>query len=138
VNGVQTHSEALVRKLFELHNDGPDVIMAAFEEILDPEIVWSPSVIGGLEGGNYQGYAGMRRYYADRAETFAEGQVHVLGVEQVGDDGLVTHVLSTGVGRASGAQLEEELWMAMTMRDGRVLRWQAFTSRAEAMECLGA
>jgi ketosteroid isomerase-like protein len=138
MNQVGTHMEGLVRKLFELHNEGPDVIMAAFEEIFDPEIVWSPSVIGGLEGGSYQGYAGMRRYYADRAETFAEGQVHVLCVEQVGDDGLLTHVLSTGVGRASGAQLEEELWMAMTARDRRVLRWQAFTSRAEAMECLDA
>jgi len=138
VNHVGIRNEELVRKLFELHNEGPDVIMAAFEEILDPEIVWSPSVIGGLEGGSYQGYAGMRRYYADRAETFAEGQVHVLGVERVGDDGLLTHVLSTGVGRASGARLEQELWMAMTTRDCRVVRWQAFTSRAEAMECLDA
>jgi ketosteroid isomerase-like protein len=138
VKGVKTSNEAVVRKLFDLHNEGPEVIMAAFEEILDPQIVWRPSVIGGLEGGDYQGYAGMRRYYADRAETFAEGQVHVLHVEQIGDDGLVTHVLSTGVGRASGAELEEELWMAMTMRDGRVLRWQAFTSRAEAMERLDA
>jgi hypothetical protein len=59
-------------------------------------------------------------------------------VEAVGDDGLLTHVLSTGVGRASGASLEEELWMAMTIRAGRVLRWQAFSSRAKAMECLDA
>ena len=138
MNGVETSNEALVRKLFDLHNEGPDVIMAAFGEILDPEIVWTPSVIGGLEGGSYAGYDGMRRYYADRAEAFAEGQVHVLDVEQVGDDGLVTRVLSTGIGRVSGAQLEEELWMAMTMRDGRVLLWQAFTSRGDAMECVGA
>jgi ketosteroid isomerase-like protein len=138
VNGVETGNEALVRKLFDLHNEGADVILAAIEDIFDPEIVWTPSVIGGLEGGSYQGYAGIRRYYADRAETFAEGQVHVLDVEPVGDDGAVTGVLSTGVGRASGAELEQELWMAMTMRDGRVLRWQAFTTRADAMECLGA
>jgi ketosteroid isomerase-like protein len=138
VNGVGTSNEEQVRKLFDLHNQGPEVIMAAFEEILDPDIVWTPSVIGGLEGGSYQGYEGMRRYYADRAEAFAEGEVHVLGAEQVGEDGLVTHVLSTGVGRSSRAPLEEELWMAMSMRDARVLRWHAFTSRAEAMEALDA
>jgi ketosteroid isomerase-like protein len=138
VNGVRTSNEALVRKLFELHNEGPEVIMAAFEDILDPDIVWSPSVIGGMEGGSYQGYGGMRRYYADRAEAFAEGEVHVLGTECVGDDAVVTHVLSTGVGRVSGAVIEEQLWMAMTMRDGRVVRWHAFTSRAQALEALDA
>jgi ketosteroid isomerase-like protein len=138
VNGVGTRNEERVRSLFARHNEGPDAILAALEEIFDPDVVWTPSVIGGLEGGSYAGYDGIRRYYADRAEAFAEGQVHVLATEPVGDDGLLTHVLSTGVGRASGAVLEEELWMAMSMRDGRVLEWEAFTSRAHAMEKLGA
>jgi ketosteroid isomerase-like protein len=138
VNGVGTSNEERVRSLFDRHNEGADAILAALEEIFDPDIVWTPSVIGGLEGGSYEGYDGIRRYYADRAETFAEGQVHVLGTEPVGDDQVITRVLSTGVGRASGAVLEEELWMAMSLRDGRVLRWFAFTSRAEAMEALDA
>jgi ketosteroid isomerase-like protein len=138
VNGVGTRNEERVRCLFARHNEGPDAILGSLEEIFDPEVVWTPSVIGGLEGGSYKGYAGIRRYYADRAEAFAEGEVHVLDTEPLGDDRLVTHVLSTGVGRASGAVLEEELWMAMTMRDGRVLGWEAFTSRASAMEKLGA
>jgi ketosteroid isomerase-like protein len=138
VRGVRTRNEELVRKLFGLHNEGPEVIMAAFEEILDPEIVWTPSVIGGLEGGSYQGYDGMRRYYADRADAFERGQVHVLGTECIGDDRVITHVLSTGVGRVSGAVIEEQLWMAMSMRDGRVLRWQAFTSRDGAREAVDA
>jgi ketosteroid isomerase-like protein len=138
VNGVETTNEERVRSLFAKHNEGPDAVLAALEEIFDPEVVWTPSVIGGLEGGSYQGYAGIRRYYADRAEAFAEGRVHVLGTEAVGDDQVVMRVLSTGVGRASGAVLEEELWMAMALRDGRVLRWQAFTSRSEAVEALDA
>ncbi len=73
-----------MRNLFETHNRGPDAMLAALEQILDPEIVWTPAVIGGLEGGRYEGYDGMRRYYADRAEAFAEGQVHVLGTEAAG------------------------------------------------------
>jgi ketosteroid isomerase-like protein len=138
MNGTVTRNEERVRSLFARHNEGPGAILAALEEIFDPEVVWTPSVIGGLEGGSYQGYDGIRRYYADRAEAFAEGQVHVLGTEPLSDGRLITHVLSTGVGRASGAVLEEELWMAMSLRDGRVLEWQAYTSRAQAVAGLCA
>jgi ketosteroid isomerase-like protein len=131
---VQTHNEERVRSIFVAHNEGPDTLLGSLEEIFDPEIEWTPAVIGGLEGGSYRGYEGIRRYYADREEAFGEGQVHVLGCEAIGDDTVVAHVLSTGVGRVSRASLEQELWMFARLREGRVLRWQAFTSRAQAME----
>jgi ketosteroid isomerase-like protein len=138
VNEVQVSNEERVRNLFATHNRGPDEMLESLEEIFDPEIVWTPAIIGGLEGGNYQGYAGLRRYYADRDDAFEEGQVHVLGVECIDDEFVIAHVLSTGVGRASGASLEQELWMAMWLRDGRVYRWYAFPSRAAALEAFDA
>jgi len=138
VSEVATRNEERVRSIFEAHNRGPDHLLASLEQIFDPEIVWTPAVIGGLEGGSYHGYHGIRRYYVERADVFGEGQVHVLGCEAIGDDMVVAHVLSTGVGRASGASLEQELWMFARLRDGRVIRWHAFTSRAAAMEAAGA
>jgi ketosteroid isomerase-like protein len=138
VNEVETSNDQRVRSLFETHNRGPEAILAALEEIFDPEVRWTPAIIGGLEGGSYQGYEGMRRYYADRGDAFGEGKVHVLDIEPISDDVVVTHVLSTGVGRASGAWLEQELWMAISLRGGRVLHWCAFASRAEALEAARA
>jgi ketosteroid isomerase-like protein len=138
MNEVGTRNEERVRNLFATHNRGPDAMLAVLEELLDPEVVWTPAIIGGLEGGNYKGYAGMRRYYADREDVFEKGQVHVLDTEAVCEDVVIAHVLSTGVGRASGASLEQELWMAMWMRDGRVLHWYAFPSRREAIEAVDA
>jgi ketosteroid isomerase-like protein len=138
VNGVGTRNEERVRNLFDTHNQGPEAMLAALEEILDPDVVWTPAVIGGLEGGSYQGYEGMRRYYADRAEAFGEGKVHVLHTEPIGADVVIAHVLTTGTGRVSGALIEEELWMAMWLRDDRVLRWFAFPSRDAAIEAAGA
>jgi ketosteroid isomerase-like protein len=138
VSEVRISNEEKVRGMFATHNRGPEEVLDSLEQIFDPEIVWTPAVIGGLEGGSYRGYDGMRRYYADREDTFGEGQVHVLGCEAVGDDVVVAHVLSTGVGRASGASLEQELWMAIRLRDERVLDWRAFSSRTEAMEAATA
>ena len=138
MNEAGTRHEERVRNLFELHNRGPSAMLAALEDVLDPEVRWAPAIIGGLEGGSYQGYEGMRRYYADRDDAFEEGQVHVLGTETAGDDIVIAHVRSTGVGRASGASLEQELWMAMWFRDDRVVRWYAFPSREQAMEAVDA
>jgi ketosteroid isomerase-like protein len=134
VSELATRNEDLVRRLFDAHNRGPDFLLASLEQIFHPEIVWTPAIIGGLEGGSYQGYDGIRRYYADREDAFEGGQVDVLECEHVGDSQMVAHVLSTGVGRASGARLEQELWMLAGIRDGRLVRWHAFTSRGEAIE----
>jgi ketosteroid isomerase-like protein len=138
VSEVQTRNEERVRSIFDAHNRGPDELLASLEQIFDPEIVWTPAIVGGLEGGSYSGYDGLRRYYVDREDAFGAGRVDVLGCEALGDDVVVAHVLSSGVGRASGAVLEQELWMFARLRGGRVVRWHAFTSRADAMEAAGA
>jgi ketosteroid isomerase-like protein len=130
--------EERVRNLFATHNRGPEALLNALDEIFDPEIEWTPAVIGGLEGGSYEGHDGIRRYYADRAEVFGEGKVDVLSTEPVGDDAVVARVCSSGVGRASGATLEQELWMAIRLRGGRIHRWRACASRRDAMEAIDA
>ena len=135
---VFTRNEELVRHVFATHNRGPEAILASVEELFDPEISWTPAIVGGLEGGSYAGYDGMRRYYADRGDVFGEGRVEVLDCEPVGDDVVVAHVLSSGVGRASGAAIEHELWIVFWLRDRSVRREHAFTSRSEAMKASGA
>jgi ketosteroid isomerase-like protein len=131
-------NEERVRSIFEAHNRGPESILNSLEEIFHPEIVWTPAIIGGLEGGSYRGYDGLRQYYTDREDAFEGGRVEVIDTEAIGDDKVIAHVLSTGIGRVSKAALEQELWMFARIRDGRVVLWHAFTSRAEAMEAAGA
>ena len=133
MNETQIRNEERVLSLFAAHNEGPETILGSLEEIFDPEIVWTPAIIGGLEGGSYRGYDGLRRYYADRDDVFEGGRVEVLECEAVDDGAVVARVLSTGTGRASGASLEQDLWMYIRIRDGRVVRWHAFNTRAEAM-----
>jgi hypothetical protein len=138
VSEVATRNEELVRHIIDLHNEGADAILGELEDLFDPEVKWTPIVIGGLEGGTYAGYDGLRRFYADRGDTFREGRLDVIGCEPVGENHVVAHLLSSGVGRASGARIEHEIWIVYGLRDGRVLREWGFTSRSEAMEVAGA
>ncbi len=138
MNEVASRNEELVRRVIDLHNQDPERVLASLEEFFDPEIAWTTIVIGGLEGETYRGYEGLRRYYADRGDAFGPGDVEVLDCEPAGDDVLVLHVRDSGVGRTSGVSLDQEVWSAIRLRDGRVLRWLAFRSRAEAEEAARA
>jgi ketosteroid isomerase-like protein len=130
--------EEVVRRACALHNQGPEEVLARLDELFDPEVCWAPIVVGGLEGGAYRGHDGLRRYYADRGDAFAKGEVELVSCEAIGEDIVIARVLDRGVGRASGVSLDQEVWSAVWLRDGRVLRWQAFPSRAEAIEAVRA
>ena len=53
-----------------------------------------------------------------------DGQVFVLGRDRV-------------VGRASGAPIEMETAFLFTLRDGHIVRWDAYTNREEARKAVG-
>jgi ketosteroid isomerase-like protein len=67
----------------------------------------------------------------DSAE-YAWGEVIV-----VGRDRLVAHQLSELRGRASGAEVAWDYWVVFTFRDERVLRFEWFADRADALEAAG-
>jgi ketosteroid isomerase-like protein len=138
MNDVATRNEEVVRRIFDLHNESPETLLAAVEQFYDPEVEWTPGVVGGLEGRSYHGYEGWRRYYADRGEVFGEGRVEVISLEPVGDDVIVAHIRSTGVGRGSGLATEHKIWSVSWFREGRIFRQQIFLSHADATEAAGA
>jgi ketosteroid isomerase-like protein len=127
-------AEELVRRLIDAHNRGADVLLASYDELLDPEYEFTPATVGAPDGATYKGREGLRRYYEERAEAFAEGQVEIRSCEQVGDDAIVVCARSTGRGRASGAVVDEEINLVYRVRGGRIASSRAFRSREEAAE----
>jgi ketosteroid isomerase-like protein len=130
--------EEVVRRIFDCHNEDPERFLAALDQFYDPDVEWTPVVVGGLEGRSYRGYEGWRRYYADRGEVFGEGRVEVISCEPVGNDVIVAHIRSTGVGRGSGLATEHKIWSVAWFRGERVLRQQVFTDRTQAYEAARA
>jgi ketosteroid isomerase-like protein len=135
-----SEAEQLVRRLIDAHNHGGDALIAAFEEVCDPDFEFRPMTVGALGSTgqtSYRGREGMERYYRERAEVFDGGEVHIRSVESAGD-AVILHALSTARGRASGASVEEDIALVYWVRDGRVRRGQAFRSPADAREAAGA
>ena len=57
-----------------------------------------------------------------------------LGYEQIGPEQVIATVRGRGIGRASGAEVELVIHHVWTVRDGKVIRMDAFLDGREAHE----
>jgi ketosteroid isomerase-like protein len=128
-------AEDLVRRMLDAHNRVGDGLLEAFDDFFVPDVEWRPIIVGagGSERVTYRGREGLERYYRERAEVFGGGEVHIQSLESLGD-AVVVHARSTARGRASGASVEEDVWLVYWCRDGRLVRGEAFRSHREALE----
>jgi ketosteroid isomerase-like protein len=91
-----------------------------------------------VEGGGYRGAQGFREWLASWGETFGEEwensvkQAKAIDAERV----LVTGWLKAR-GLRGGVPVEEEFWVVMSVRGGKVIRSAVYTDRVQALEAAG-
>jgi ketosteroid isomerase-like protein len=103
----------------------------------DPDIVWQDHTNAlELQDHSYQGHEGVRQFWREWLEPFETFEAHPEAFIDAGDNVVVGFRLS-GRGKASGAQVEWPLWNVYTIRNGLVIRVQAFETKAEALEAVG-
>ena len=56
---------------------------------------------------------------------------------EVGEDKVVTNQVREMRGKASGASVAWNYWVVLSFRNGRILRFEWFADRAEALEAAG-
>ena len=84
----------------------------------------------------YRGPEGFKRFIAWLTDAFDE--VHLDTHELIAsDDKVFVHQTNSGRGKMSGAEASWELWLVWTLREGKIVRGQAFTTREEALEAAG-
>jgi ketosteroid isomerase-like protein len=121
----------MVRRGIEAYNRGD---VEAVLSVTDPDVVLVP-VRALLDGGEYSGHEGVRRFMRDMDEDWAEREIEVDGIRDL--DGTVL-VLGhfRAVGR-SGVELRQPLAWRSQIRDGKLTRLQAYSDVAAALNELG-
>ncbi len=88
------------------------------------------------ESATYVGREGLRerdQHFGDMWEDWVVEPVEFID----GGDVVVAVIAMTGHGRGSGAPLDALAVFVMEIRDGKVVRDRAFTSKSEALEAVG-
>jgi ketosteroid isomerase-like protein len=101
---------------------------------LTTEDVEFTSLVAEAEGTTFRGHDGVRAWWETVRGAFVEVHWEVLDVHGAGDKG-VTHFRMAGT--LSGVPVEQAMWQAVRLRDGRASWWCSFRTEREALEAAG-
>jgi ketosteroid isomerase-like protein len=100
----------------------PDVEIDVTDRVLNPAI--------------YSGLDGAMRFRDEIAETWDEFHVEIEDVVAAGDE-VVVLVRSSGLGRASGAQVDSRAAWVAAVREQRITRLRLYRDRSRALAAVG-
>jgi ketosteroid isomerase-like protein len=87
-------------------------------------------------GGTSRGPEGYRRFLESWWNEFDNTNVEVHDLIAAGEQVLAS-LTFRGYGKQSGVETSWDVWQLWTVRDGKVVRGQGFTSRDQALEAAG-
>ncbi len=104
--------------------------------LLHPEVEIRPAIVGGPEGIVYRGLNGNRQFWGDIDAAWATFRIEPQEFRDLGERVMV---LGRAIALAPGSGIaldQASAWIA-EMRDGRIVRFQSFTSQREALKAAG-
>jgi ketosteroid isomerase-like protein len=128
----QANMEAIERGL-DAFNRGD---LATWIAVCDPEVENIPPREWPESAGT-RGPEAIWEFFVDGASTWDEGAFEWGELIDAGPDRLVVNQRRQMRGKASGADVTWSYWVVFTFRGGRVLRFEWFRDRAEALEAAG-
>jgi ketosteroid isomerase-like protein len=87
--------------------------------------------------GSFVGHEGIRRFFADNAESFELFELHADDVRAVGDDRVLVIGNVHARSRGGGVELDIPYAVVATFRDGKASRWEDFRERHLALKAVG-
>jgi ketosteroid isomerase-like protein len=120
----------LVRAGFAAHNRGD---LDALTQVYDPDVVFETLLLG-----THHGNEAIRLIYEENQKTLSGYTVDPVELIDAGDQ-VVAVAQVNGVGPVSRIAMEDrdQFAFVFTIRNGRVVREQAFRNRQEAVEAAG-
>ena len=106
------------------------------EEVVDPELV--------LEGmgdvfteGEWRGQEGAIGFVANQMEVLKEMWLRLDEFIDVDENRFIAGIAFGGQARHTAIPVELHPFHVLTLRDGRLVRWQIFRTREDALEASG-
>jgi ketosteroid isomerase-like protein len=125
-----TDARAVARAAYAAINAGD---IEGFAAVVHPEVEFT-SLVAEAEGTTYRGHEGLRAWWENVANQFDDVHWDLLEVRTAGERGLLRIRMS---GVLSGVPLEQTMWQAVRVRDGKAAWWAFFRTEEEALAAAG-
>jgi limonene-1,2-epoxide hydrolase len=101
--------------------------------LFHPDVKFLP--LSAATEGAYQGIAGIERFIADNEAVFEEFETHYEYLDL--DERVLTWGTLRVKARQSGIDTDIPVGGVVEFREGKIVRWQAFGSKDEALKAVG-
>jgi ketosteroid isomerase-like protein len=131
---IVTGSDAdLITRMLHEWNEGD---VDALAQVFDPEVEVRPALSTFLASMVYRGHEGIREWYAETNEPWAQLQAEAERFVEAGDRTVVIVALHA---RVSGSEIDVAARIAhvVTVRDGRILRLDGYDEPDKALAAVG-
>jgi ketosteroid isomerase-like protein len=109
----------------------------ALLEVVHPDAEARPILGANIGISVYRGREGLREWFRDLHQEWEQFQTRVTQIEARDDRALLTIQIQAR-GRASGVVIEGDLYHLVELRDGLILRLEAFRDRDGALKAFEA
>ena len=124
----------IVRRGWEAWNAGD---MEALISLWDPEVVWDLQHFRNWPESSYHGIEGVRRYLTEWREVWGPYEVDVDEILPAPDGRVVSLITHRAEGSHSGVPMLLPMALIATVRNGKIIRFDAYEDRTEALEVTG-
>jgi ketosteroid isomerase-like protein len=105
--------------------------------VVHPDAEARPILGANIGASVYHGHDGLREWFRDLHQEWEAFETRVVRIDERGDRALLTIDIHAR-GRASGVVIEGDLYHLVQIRDGLIVRLEAFRDQAAAMKALEA
>jgi hypothetical protein len=105
--------------------------LAGFVALVTEDVEFGSIV---AQGKTFRGHEGVRAWWETVLGAFREVSWEPLDVQGTSDRGVA---LSHMAGKLGNLRVEERMWQAVRLRDGKVSWWGFFHTEHEALEAVG-
>jgi ketosteroid isomerase-like protein len=91
----------------------------------------------GGQPGSWRGLDGLATGAKDYMEAFHDLRIEGERFVDLGDEKVLVFRSDHGRGRDSGLPFAQELADVLTLREGRIVKWESYWDRADALEAVG-
>jgi ketosteroid isomerase-like protein len=123
----------VIRSFYDAWNCGD---LEGLFRLFDPDIEWCLPE-GGINTGVYRGHDAVRELMESYLEAFDYFRMEPERFFEAQDGRIVVFIRSPGRGKGSGVEVEVRTAYTWTIRDGKAVRCEIATDRAEALEAVG-
>src|SRR3954452_3000410 len=124
----------IVRQVFEAFNRGD---IATVAELLHRDIELRERFEPSTSPGPHRGLEGVLTWYRDGGRHWSAYEVELVDAVAAGSELVVAEGEVRATGRTSGVETRQRFGYVYGLREGKVIQFEIFKTRAEALEAVG-